>query len=434
MKRISGNILALLGLLLGLGAGLGVVVGKQYLIKEIVGSLQDEVTAACPTCTLSYDSFTLSLLRLKGRVTNVALIDRGVPRLTFRDITASFSIREILSKKIHIGSLILKDGNADGVGPDSATFRFIDQITTPLPPEKQKADRWRAILETLEIRGARLREPFGTSEIRGDNLTLFVNRIGENFVLLPKLEDLTYRSYLNKEGTQYSDLPLGPLFGSIVIEDDRTVFNSLKVGRGLSSVEIRGSSDTTHNDLLAGSSRYELEPSYIGLPAWLVGLLKGSGELKGSLGSPIISGSLSQSAEVPLTIAFPNASPLHFSSLTGDLLVDVNHGDPIVTVKNLDGKGEDSSLTCAKPLVFSDQGLFAEFNLSLPSFTYGPFSVLNAKATPSQALLSRRANCSYRDNLSDPLSLTSQSIPTWSTLPRTQLILDLDPCTGREPS
>ena len=38
MKRISGNMLALVGLIFGLVAGIGIVVGKEYLIREIVGA------------------------------------------------------------------------------------------------------------------------------------------------------------------------------------------------------------------------------------------------------------------------------------------------------------------------------------------------------------------------------------------------------------
>jgi outer membrane protein insertion porin family len=380
MKRISGNMLALIGLILGLASGLGVITLKRYLIQEIVQALNEEVVASCKTCSLSYDSFALSFLTLSGKVTEVRLLDNGVPKLTFDKITATFSINEIFEQKIYLETLILSNGHAEGVGPDSPTFRFIEQITSPLPPELANKPRWRAILNNLEIRTTSLRESFGTSELYGQNLSLFVKRIGEEFVILPELKDLRYRSFLNDKKSEVTELPLGQLTGSIVIQDNQAVFNSLKVGRDVSEVAIKGAADTAHGDALSGSASYMVDAQYVGIPSWLQGLLVGNGQLKGSLGSPIIEGSLSHSESAPLTLAFPHASPVKLSSIQGDLSVDVNHGDPIVTLRNISGAGERSKVTGTHPLVFSDKGLSAGFDVALPSFTYGPFSVHEASA------------------------------------------------------
>lgn len=377
MKRISGNMLALVGLIFGLVAGIGIVVGKEYLIREIVGALEDEVKASCSTCHLDYETFSISLLSRTGRATDVRLLDGNDPRLTFKEITASFSINEILQKRVYIDSLVLSDGHSEGVGPDSVTFRFIDQLTAPLPPEKQIADRWRAILNSLEIRTTTLRESFGTSELYGAEVGLFVKRIGETFVLLPSLGDLRYRTFTNEEHTTYSDLPLGQLSASVVIEDAQTVFNSLKLGRDISSFELKGAAD--NDDRLTGTSAYNLDAQYIGLPDWLKGVFSGQGVVKGTLGSPIIAGSLSPQPNAPLTLAFPHASPIQLSSVSGDVEVDVNHGDPIVTLRNIKGAGDKSTLASSSPLTFSDKGLAAGFDVSLPSFTYGPFAITEAK-------------------------------------------------------
>lgn len=381
MKRISGNILALFGLILGLVSGLGVVTVKRYIIGEIVQALNEEVAISCKTCSLSYDSFALSFLTLSGKVTGVKLLDNGTPKLTFDKVTATFSINEILDQKVYLETLILSDGHADGVGPDSPTFRFIEQITSPLPPELANKPRWRAILNNLEIRTTSLRESFGMSELYGHNLSLFVKRIGEEFVILPELKDLRYRSFLNEQKTEVQELPLGQLTGSVVIEENQAVFNGLKLGRDISTVDLKGASDTAHGDSLSGSAAYTIDAQYVGIPSWLQGLLTGTGALKGTLGSPIIEGSLTHAESAPLTLAFPHASPVKLSSIKGDLSVDVNHGDPVVTLRNIAGTGENSKLTGTRPLVFSDDGLSAGFDVTLPSFTYGPFSVHDASAT-----------------------------------------------------
>lgn len=380
MKRISGNILALVGLILGLVTGLGVVTLKRYIIGEIVQALNEEVATSCKTCSLSYDSFSLSFLTLSGKVTGVKLLDDGAPKLTFDTITATFSVNEILDQKVYLETLVLSQGHADGVGPDSATFRFIEQITSPLPPELANKPRWRAILNNLEIRTTSFRESFGTSELYGHNLSLFVKRIGDDFVILPELKDLRYRSFLNQEKTEAQELPLGQLTGSIVIQENQAVFNGLKLGRDISTVDIKGVADTAHGDSLSGSAAYTIDAQYVGIPSWLKGLLTGTGALKGSLGSPIIEGSLSQADSAPLTLAFPHSSPVRLSSIKGDLSVNVNHGDPVVTLRNLTATGDNSTLTGTRPLVFSDNGLSAGFDVKLPSFTYGPFSAHDASA------------------------------------------------------
>ena len=380
MKRISGNILALVGLILGLVSGLGVVTLKRYIIGEIVQALNEEVTTSCKTCSLSYDSFSLSFLTLSGKVTGVKLLDNGTPKLTFDKITATFSVNEILDQKVYLETLTLSDGHADGVGPDSPTFRFIEQITSPLPPELENKPRWRAILNNLEIRTTSLRESFGTSELYGHNLSLFVKRIDEEFVILPELKDLRYRSFLNEAKTEVQELPLGQLTGSVVIKENQAVFNGLKLGRDISTVDLKGAADTARGDALSGSAAYTIDAQYVGIPSWLRGLLTGTGALKGTLGSPLIEGSLTHAESAPLTLAFPHASPVKLSSIKGDLSVDVNHGDPVVTLRNIAGTGDNSTLTGTRPLVFSDDGLSAGFDVTLPSFTYGPFSVHGASA------------------------------------------------------
>jgi len=148
MKRIKGTTLALFGLFFGLVLGCGVVGIKYYLVQEIVDSLDSEVEASCD-CKLVFDSFSLSFLRLKGRATNVRIVEKGVPRLWFDEITTDVDISEIREKRVYLENLTLSGGTADGVGPDSVMFRFIDQITKPLPPEQQDPDRWRAILNTI---------------------------------------------------------------------------------------------------------------------------------------------------------------------------------------------------------------------------------------------------------------------------------------------
>ena len=94
MKRIPGTTLALAGLLIGISFGLVISLFKEYLINEIVEALEDEVKASCD-CSLSFDSFNLSFTTLSGRAKNVRILEKGVPKLTFDKITATFSLGQI---------------------------------------------------------------------------------------------------------------------------------------------------------------------------------------------------------------------------------------------------------------------------------------------------------------------------------------------------
>ena len=379
MKRISGTTLALIGLFFGLSAGLGVVMLKYYIVQEIVDALDEEVKNACD-CKLEFDSFSLSFFGRNGRATNVRIVENGVPRLWFDEVTTDVNIDQIREKKVYLENLVLSNGTADGVGPDSVTFRFIDQLTTPLPPEKQKADRWRAILNTLEMRNSRIRESFGSSELLGSGTSLFVQRVEQGFSLRPHIADLRYRSFSKNDPTQITELRLGELSTSIIIEDARTLFDPLRLGRDSSNISLQMAVDTDHGDRSTGSAKYELTPGYIGLPDWLQGAFVGQAGISGTLGSPIISGNISNAPATQFSLLFPHASPLTLDSIKGSLVVDVNHGDPIITLKELAGLSKDSFFQASAPLVFSDKGLVAGFDLSVPSFSYGPLSLTDATA------------------------------------------------------
>jgi outer membrane protein insertion porin family len=383
MKRISGSTFAFIGLLVGISVGLGINLFKEYLINEIVEALEDEVKASCD-CSLAFDSFTVSFITLSGRASNVRILEKGTPKLTFNKVTANFSLGQIREKIISIDNLVLSSGQADGVGPESATFRFIDQLTTPAPPEKADPNRWRAVLEHLEVRDARFREPLGEkSELTATGVALQVDREGENFRLEPTIKDIRYRTIIDPEIDDVSELPLGSAKASVVIEDLRTVFQSLALSRDTSSLSLQATVDTELDDALLGNATYSLNTSYLGLPDWLNGQLSGKPAVRGSLGSPILSGPVVNQSGTPLTLFLPNSQPLSFDSLQGELTVDVNHGDPVVTLENLSGTGGLSTIRSTRPLTYSDKGLDADFSVTVPSFTYGPFTVKNARAAVS---------------------------------------------------
>jgi len=383
-KLLRGHTLAFIGLFLGLSAGAGILLAKQWLVNEIVTALEEEVVASCE-CSLAFDSLSLSFSTLRARARNVRLVEKGIPRLSFKTITTKVDISEIREKRVHLKDLTLSDGTADGVGPESATFRFIEQLTSPLPPEKDRPDRWRVILDTLEVRNSFLRESFGTSEISGSGVSAKVIRQGEDFLLSPKIADFRYTSYGEKPGEPPQELFLGPLSSSITIEDARTLFKSIVLGRDRSLIELSGTALSDENLTFTGEGLFTLATDYIGLPEWLRGLVTGQTTVFGTLGSPMLTGSLSNMPNESLTLAIPYASPLSFPQVSGALTIDVNHGDPVVTVNDLKATNDRASLRSSKPLTLSSAGLSAGFAVKVPQFAFGPFSVANATASVSVA-------------------------------------------------
>lgn len=387
IRFLKGNTLVFVGLFLGLLTGAGVLSFKHWLVNEIVSSLEEEVSASCD-CSLAFDSFSLSFSRLGGRARNVRILEKGVPRLTFKDIRAKVDLSEIRDKKVHLSSLVLSGGTADGVGPDSVTFRFIDQLTTALPPELQKPNRWRVILDTLEVRESFLRESFGTSEISGSGVGLFVKRIDETFSLLPSIADFRYTSYGEKAGEPPSELFLGPLSGSVVIEDSRTLFNSIFLGRDRSRIDAKAILTPDQNNTLDGSTTFTITPEYLGLPAWLKGEFAGTTNISGTIGSPLLKGLMTQAPGASLTLALPYASEVTIPNFSSAVTIDVNRGEPLVSLANMLGSGLETprpqtTLRSTRDLTFSSKGLDAGFAATLPFFSYGPFAAKDASANIS---------------------------------------------------
>jgi outer membrane protein insertion porin family len=378
-KLLRGNTLALLGLFLGLSTGAAILLAKQYLLNEVVSALEEEIVASCD-CSLAFDSLSLSFTTLRARARNIRIVEKGAPRLSFKTITAKIDISEIRDKKVHLANLILNEGTADGVGPDSVAFRFIDQLTKPVPPEKQRPDRWRVILDNLEVRNSFLRESFGSSEISGSGVSLSVQREGEDFRLTPKIADFRYTSYGDNPGETPQELFLGPLSGTISIEEAQTLFKSLTLGRDRSIIEASGRALSDELSTFSGNSSFSITPDYIGLPDWIRGSIIGSSTISGTLGSPVLNGDLRNNSNSPLSLALPQASPLIFPNLSAALTIDVNHGDPLITISELSAKNDNATLVTSKPLTFSDHGLNAGFRLQTLRFNYGPFALSKADA------------------------------------------------------
>ena len=373
MKRIlRAQTLAWSGLFCGLIAGIAVLLSKQWLVQQIVSALEEEVQASCD-CSLTFDSLSLSFLTLSGSARNVRIVERGANRLSFKKISVDIDLVEIKDKRIHLKNLTLIGGIADGVGPDSVTFRFIDQLTTPLPPEKQRPNRWRVILDSLFIKQSFLRESFGTSELSGSGVTMKLLRENTTFHLSPSIKDFRYTTYSHDALTPSQELYLGNLQADLTIQNSITSFRSLSLGRAQSSIQAQANSDGRNNHALAGALNAQIEGEYLGLPTWLEGIIRGEGTIGGSLGSPTIKGTLHSDAGNPLTIALPNASSVPLHELVSNFFIDVNHGYPTLSLSNISGSVPDGAIHSKTPLTLSNEGLKASFSIRLPSFSYGPF-------------------------------------------------------------
>lgn len=373
MKRIlRAQTLAWSGLFCGLIVGIAVLLSKQWLVQQIVSALEEEVQASCD-CSLAFDSFSLSFLTLSGSARNVRIIEKGTSRLSFQKISADIDLVEIKDKRIHLKNLTLTGGIADGVGPASVTFRFIDQLTAPLPPEKQRPNRWRVILDSLYIKQSFLRESFGKSEISGSGVAMKLLRENDTFNLSPSIKDFRYTTYSSDTLTPSQELHLGNLQADLTIKHSIITFTSLALGRAHSSIQAQATSDAANNHALEGTVGAHIESEYLGLPIWLLGIIQGDGTIGGSLASPTIKGTLHSDTAHPVTIALPNASSVPLQELVSNFFIDVNHGRPTLSLSNISGTIPNGAIHSKTPLTLSDEGLKASFSIRLPSFSYGPF-------------------------------------------------------------
>ncbi|MBN8549393.1 MAG: translocation/assembly module TamB domain-containing protein [Deltaproteobacteria bacterium] len=381
MKK-SGFAKASLGLVVGVALGLAILALKAYIAEQVIELLEDEVVASCEGCHFVVDSVSLSFLGLSATATRPRLIENGKTKLEFKRIDAKVGLGKLSEHKVILSEIDLHGGVAYGVGPDSATFKFIDHLTEPVPPERDRPGRWKAVLDRLRVFNSRLIEPFTRSDLVGEGVTLEVQRDErDNFTLLPQIAELKVVSKTDPKDTPFK---LGRLSGELYLGDDKADFKEIKLALARALIQGSALSHSREDNRLEGQLAFNIDAASYELPKWLRFNVKGEAELSGSLGRPDINGSL-QAAEAPLEFVTGGQPRATFEDVNGDFSVHVRKGTSEASLQRLQAQSANGTLKLTSPFGIRDDNVFGRFSFQLDSLEFEDATFYNVRGEVSMS-------------------------------------------------
>ncbi len=378
MKK--GSIFLILGLVVGLSIAYGIGAFKRYIGAQLIGLLQDEVVNACP-CKLEYDWVDVSFLTLSAAAGNVRMVENGEPRLLFKRVEGDFSLRDIGNHHFLLTELRLIDGWSKGVGPNSATYKFIDYLAAPSPPGTDYPGRWKLVLDGLTAEKASFTEPLGGFQAEGSGITLKLKRTpSDDFELASTVEklDLTKPA----QGTEPAiDIPVGKGSVDMFIEDDYIQFKTVNIDLNKSFLKVSSFCDTKHNDELDGKFNYSVNSEDLPVPPWLRFIVQGTGALKGEIDSPDTDATVSNEPGQAVKVELSDSLPISFEKFLGLFNFKFKDQKPLLSVSSIQGEGELLSFSNKTPLVVSENGLSGAIEINSRQINVGEFGLKGLEAT-----------------------------------------------------
>lgn len=312
---------------------------KNWAESELFALINDEAIASCEGCHIEKDFFRLNFFNLSGIAGNVRLVKDGKSYLSFKEIKVRASLSDLSEHLVPL-EVDLIEGRADGVGPDSPFFQFIDRLTEDVPPEQDYPGRWKARLDWLTVVKSNLFEDLGSYQLEALNSFLTVRRIDETYELIPKIEQLQFAPKDKSSGAPYK---LGRVQTLINISDKGFEFTSLKTKQGSSAFALSALATRPNQEFNDGSLKYSLNTADFPFSKLATAQITGEGHVSGRLGSPILSADISLKDAAPFT-ALAGAHPLvTFSKLLGNWRLHFENKKPILSVTNLQGNNLQGS-------------------------------------------------------------------------------------------
>lgn len=358
----KGYLLAVSGLILGLLIGVGIIVLERKVANLLVELLNEESFSACGGI-VEVDQVNVSLLRLRAVAVRPRLEVNGQVALEFEQVRASFGISEIFQRRILLNNLELVHGRAYGVGPDSGTFQFIDHLTEPISPEKNRPNRWQVKLQNLHVIDSSFIERLQNSELHGNGTSLSVQRdYDDNFILKPTLKELSLHSSSNSEEPS-SAWVIGQGWGDLYIVDQGIIFRNATLKNGDSHLTIKAQTDSASNHKLSGSIEFQIDEKLFTLPQGLSFLLNGQGILDGTIANPQAHGTLSLAPETKAIFQAKDDLVFPLSSLAASYFFDYNDSNAFIEISELAAHGEGLTIE-SEHIHISDDEITGRIGLS----------------------------------------------------------------------
>lgn len=350
MKRIVVWIFVLSALGAGIYIGLS---AEGYARKGLIDLLDGEIKASTP-CHLEVGSLHVSLLRLNADAKDAAMVCDGKQKMIVKKIHASFSLAKVLEHAFPL-DLDLIDGQVEGVSPDSETFKFIYYLAEPVPPERDRPDRWRVKLMNMNVSGISFVQNFDGKFLYGEGGYLSFRK-GERDVItmIPGFK----RLWLQREGQKLMEI--GVLQAKIVSKEDRTEIEQIRLAHEGVWADIKGEY-VDRTDRIEAKAGYQLATSYLQLPHWLNGAIEGHAVLSGDIDSPVLEGSLM----CPLEISYPGLPPQKFPDLSASYRVSQGNAGAKVEVLSLKAENENLKIHGEKALELEGGNIAGKIDVSM---------------------------------------------------------------------
>jgi outer membrane protein insertion porin family len=294
-------------------------------------------------------------------------IERGAEApLRFSQATADFSLSDIFSRRVRLTELRLLGGFSSGVGPESTTYKFIEHLTAPLPPELQTPDRWRLQLERIVLQNSGFDEPLPAGKIVGQEVSLVVQRVAEGrFDFTPTITNLSYK--YGETGI----LSLGRVTGGVELVDGTFSLQRIHLGQDSSHVLIDAHVADAPKNPINGEASFIFESSSVKAGEWLSAVIYGKGAVGGILALPEFTGTFSNPADQPARWSALVDDPLPFTTVSGSLDLRWPEGSPQFTVGSMRGEGPGNSFSFSRPFIVSPDGLDGAATFSLSELKIG---------------------------------------------------------------
>ena len=361
-----GRKLGLIGLFLGIVLGIILLVIQNYIAGQIIIALRDEVEKSCD-CTFEVDSLDVSLLTLSAKAKNARILQAKKEELKFELIKLTFGINEIFDNKIFLNRLDLIDGLATGIGEESATYKFIDYLTSPSEPIETKDESevsspiLKVILKNLNVIDTKILEDFGGSSLIADGVQLAVNRtITNDFKLSPKINHLKLVIKSSEK-----EIYLGKILGLVKILDNGIEYENLTSDLANSKLKINAKSEAKTN-ILDGETEFNFDSNDIELGSFMQTKLQGKGTLSQKIAEPLIQADFKNSS--PVSIEVSDLKLFSLDNLDGSFVVDFKGDSPSLFIKNLFGSSNSNKINLEKEISIIDDQIKGGLDFSFANF------------------------------------------------------------------
>jgi outer membrane protein insertion porin family len=302
----SGIKRTYLGLAIGILVGLSIIIVQDILANQLVSLLQEEIQAST-SCDFAVDDIHVSILTLSAEAHNARIQCPSRTPLLFKSLSADFSIANIRQHHVDLSLLVLSNGFADGIGPDSDTFKFLDHLLSPGKPEDDYPGKWKLKLERLHIENWAFREPIAIGDILAKNVTVSVHRTPDNnFELVPAIPEL---EFLPNNEELNNSIKLGKVSGKVPITDEAIRLENIRLTKDNSWLTLNANNYNI-DDSVDGTIQFFCDKDGRYIRSYLQTALDGDAKISGKLERPLVTGQAKNNG-----LVYPQLFDLGFPSL-----------------------------------------------------------------------------------------------------------------------